>query len=583
MPDLEINSTVVDNPGFEIFSGGTQLSDDFAVRSVVVSKSVNKIPTARLVLEDGSVSGQDFPASNRDELLPGVEIEIKMGYRRNYETVFKGIIIRHGIKSQRNERSLLTLELKDAAIKMTVGRKNKYFKDSTDSDIIEEILDEYGLEKDIEATTVNHAEMVKFYCTDWDFIVSRAEANGQLVFADDGKITVQAPDLDQTAKLSLSYGQNIQEFDTEIDARDQFAGVTSAAWDFGDQEMISSEGVDPGFPDQGNINSSDLSDVIGLDNSPYQHSGRVNSEELQSWADARLMRSKLAKIRGRIRILGFNDIKVGNTIELEGMGDRFNGIAFVSSVGHQYGPGAPWYTDLEIGLSPEWLIEHYDNVMAKPSSSLVPGVNGLQIGIVTAIHDDPDGEDRIQIRLPVVDPDDEGIWARIATLDAGENRGSFFRPEVGDEVIVGFLNDDPRDPVILGMLNSSAKPAPITATEENNEKGFITRDELKLLFDDDKKSVTIETPNGNKAVLSDDDGSIVLEDENGNKITMDSSGITLDSASDLTIKASGEISMESGSNMTLSAGVQFKAEGSAGAELSSGAVVVVKGSLVQIN
>jgi len=178
MSELEINRTVIDNPGFEIFSGGTQLGDNFAVISVVVSKSVNRIPTARLVLEDGGVADSDFPASNSDELLPGAEIEIKMGYRGEYETVFKGIIIKHGIKTRQNERSLLTLELKDSAIKMTIGRKNKYFKDISDSGIIEEILSEYGFDSDVEVTLVNHAEMVQYYCTDWDFIVSRAEANG---------------------------------------------------------------------------------------------------------------------------------------------------------------------------------------------------------------------------------------------------------------------------------------------------------------------------------------------------------------------------------------------------------------------
>ena len=583
MTEFEINRTVLDTPGFEIFSDGTQLGSEFAVRSVVVSKSVNKIPTARLILEDGDIASSDFPSSNSNELLPGAEIEIKMGYRGNYETVFIGIIVKHGIKTRQHERSLLTLELKDSAIKMTIGRKNKYFKDASDSDIIEEILDENGLDKDVETTAVNHTEMVQYYCTDWDFIISRAEANGMLVFVNDRTVEVKPPDLSQETILTLAYGNNIHEFDTEIDARDQHNAVESNAWDFALQEMISSEAADPGIPEQGNISNSDLADVIGLDSLPFKHSGRVNSEELQSWADARLLRSKLAKVRGRIRILGFNGIKPGDVVELEGMGDRFNGTAFVSSVGHYYGPGAPWYTDLEIGLSQEWLIEHFDNVMAKPSSALLPGINGLQIGIVTAIHNDPDSEDRIQIRLPVVDPGDEGIWARIATLDAGDSRGSFFRPEVDDEVIVGFINDDPRDAIVLGMLNSSAKPAPITATEENNEKGFITRDELKLLFDDDKKSVSIETPNGNTVVLSDEEGSIILEDENGNKITMDSSGITLDSASDLTIKAAAEIKIESGSNMDLSAGAQFKAEGGAGAELSSGAVVVVQGSLVQIN
>lgn len=582
MLNLDLNRTVVDRPGFEVFADGTQLRDEIAVRAVSISKSVNKIPTARIVIEDGSIPEQDFPNSNMDELLPGVEMEIKMGYRDEFETVFKGIIIRHGLKTQQNSRSLLTLDLKDVAIKMTVGRKNKYFKEVTDSDIIEEIIDQYGFDKDVEATTLNHYEMVQYYSTDWDFLVTRAETSGQLVFADDGTIATKAPDLSQTAKMTLSYGQNIVEFNTEIDARDQFSGVESTAWDFGQQEIISSEAADPGIPEQGNIANNDLADVLGVENAPFVHGGRVNSEELQSWADARFMRSKLSKVKGRIRIIGHNDIKPGDIVELEGMGDRFNGTAFVSSVGHSYGPGNPWFTDLEIGLSQEWLIEQYDNVMAKPSSSLVPGVNGLQIGIVTAIHDDPDGEDRIQVKLPVVDAEDEGIWARISTLDAGENRGSFFRPEIDDEVIVGFINGDPRDAIVLGMLNSSAKPAPLTAGEENKEKGFITREELKLLFDDDKKSVTIETPNGNKVILSDDEGSIELEDENGNKTTMDSSGITIESASDITIKATGDVTIE-GVNINEKASANYKAEGGAGAELSTSAVAVVKGSLVQIN
>ena len=341
MPSIDLNDTVIDRPGFEVYSNGTQLPDELAVNSVFISKSVNKIPTARLILEDGSVASSDFPASNSQELLPGAEMEIKMGYRGEYETVFKGIIVKHGIKTRQDERSVLTLELKDSAIKMTIGRKNKYFKDSTDSDIIEEILNEYGLDNNVEATSVNHAEMVQYYCTDWDFIVSRAEANGMLVFVNDGTITVKPPDLSESATLNLSYGNNIYEFDTEIDARDQHNAVESSAWDFGQQEMISSEAANPEIPEQGNMSNSDLADVIGLESLPFKHSGRVNNEELQSWADAKLMRSKLAKVRGRIRITGFNGIIPGNIVELEGMGDRFNGTAFVSSVGHQYGPGAP--------------------------------------------------------------------------------------------------------------------------------------------------------------------------------------------------------------------------------------------------
>ena len=180
------------------------------------------------------------------------------------------------------------------------------------------------------------------------------------------------------------------------------------------------------------------------------------------------------------------------------------------------------------------------------------------------------------------DHEEQGIWARVASLDAGDNRGAFFRPEIDDEVIIGFINADPRQAVILGSLNSSSKPAPISATDDNHEKGFFTRSGMKILFDDDKKEVTIDTPNGNKIQLSEDQGSILVEDENGNKIQMNSDGIEIESIKDINISAQGDVNIE-GLNVNAKANVQFAAEGSAGAELSAGGSTVVKGAIVQIN
>ena len=210
-------------------------------------------------------------------------------------------------------------------------------------------------------------------------------------------------------------------------------------------------------------------------------------------------------------------------------------------------------------------------------------VNGLQVGIVTQLEADPDGEDRILVRFPIVDNEGQGIWARVATLDAGENRGSFFRPEIDDEVIVGFINGNPKDAIVLGMMNSSAKPAPITASDDNHEKGFVTRSEMKVIFNDDDISMTLETPNGNKMVISDADGGIKLEDENGNFIEMNSEGITIESATAINYKSGTDTTIESGTNLDIKAGTQLKAEGAAGAEVSTGAIAILKGSLVQIN
>ncbi|NQU52332.1 MAG: type VI secretion system tip protein VgrG, partial [Bacteroidetes bacterium] len=236
----------------------------------------------------------------------------------------------------------------------------------------------------------------------------------------------------------------------------------------------------------------------------------------------------------------------------------------------------------QFGINSKWFSETVE-INDAPASGLVSAVNGLQIGIVTQLENDPDGEDRIKVKLPIVDNQSEGIWARVSTLDAGENRGSFFRPEIDDEVIVGFINGNPKDAIVLGMMNSSAKPAPITATDDNHEKGFVTRSEMKVIFNDDEVSMTLETPNGNKIVISDADGGIKMEDENGNFIEMNSDGITIESASAINYKSATDMTIESGTSLDIKAGTQLKAEGAAGAEVSTGAIAVLKGSMVQIN
>ncbi|UFH55820.1 phage baseplate assembly protein V [Spirosoma sp. KNUC1025] len=201
-------------------------------------------------------------------------------------------------------------------------------------------------------------------------------------------------------------------------------------------------------------------------------------------------------------------------------------------------------------------------------------VQGLQIGVVTDLED-PAGEERIRVRLPMVNAADDGAWMRMVSLDAGNNRGWVIRPELGDEVIVGFLNNDPRHGVVLGMVHSSKHAAPIPASNDNHQKGFVSRSELKVLFDDEKKIITISTPGGHQFVMSDDETSITLQDSNGNKLVMDSNGITVESIKDLKMKAA--------MNANLEGGVQTKVSGGAGAELSSGANTAVKGAIVQLN
>jgi len=564
----------------KILLEGEQLSSAYQVLNVVVEKEINRIPTAKIVLVDGDPASQEFELSNQDFIDPGKEIEIQAGYHGDEETIFKGIVIRHNLRIRSNQ-SFLIIECKDQAVKLTIGRKSKYFYESKDQEILEEIIDAQSLEMEIEETNYQHKELVQYNVSDWDFCITRAQANGKVCIVDDGKVSIHKPKYEESEIETVSFGATLLEFDAEIDARSQVSKVTSYGWNSGDQELLEIEGNNPNVSLNGNLSVDELAGVIDLENFELKSGGGTPDVELQEWADAKLLFGQLAKTRGKVKFQGIPAVKPDTVIKLEGVGDRFNGNVYISAVRHQITEGN-WTIDAQFGIHPHWFSETVD-INDTPASGLVAAVNGLQIGIVTQLEDDPDGEDRIMVRLPIVNNEDQGIWARISTLDAGENRGSFFRPEIEDEVIVGFINGSPKDAIILGMMNSSAKPAPIPAADENHEKGFVTRSEMKVIFNDDEISMTLETPNGNKMVISDDEGGIKLEDENGNFIEMNSDGITIESAAAINYKSGTDMTLESGTNLEIKAGAQLLAEGAAGAELSTSAVAVVKGSLVQIN
>jgi uncharacterized protein involved in type VI secretion and phage assembly len=215
-------------------------------------------------------------------------------------------------------------------------------------------------------------------------------------------------------------------------------------------------------------------------------------------------------------------------------------------------------------------------------ASLLPTVSGLQVGVVSS-NEDPDGEHRVRIRLPLLGLSDDGLWARVASLDAGDDRGFFFRPEIGDEVVVGFFGEDPRHPVILGMLHSSAKAAPLAGSDDNHEKLYKSRSGMRLHFDDEKTVLTLDTPAGNAIVLDEDKKSLTLADQHGNKIVLDADGIRLESSKAIAAKAGTELGLESGTGFSAKGGTELKLEGGTQAELSSAATTAVKGGIVQIN
>lgn len=169
---------------------------------------------------------------------------------------------------------------------------------------------------------------------------------------------------------------------------------------------------------------------------------------------------------------------------------------------------------------------------------------GVYAAIVTDIVD-PDGQGRVKVRLPW-SPDSNGdtydVWARLATLMAGPNRGTWLIPDVEDEVLISFEAGDTRRPYVIGSLWNGQDNPPETMDGAGNNylKTVRSRNGVKITMDDKdgQETLTLETPGGQTVILKDGPGSIEARDSNGNNIKMEASGITVNASAKVTINAS---------------------------------------------
>lgn len=173
--------------------------------------------------------------------------------------------------------------------------------------------------------------------------------------------------------------------------------------------------------------------------------------------------------------------------------------------------------------------------------------------------DDPEGRQRVQVELLAFagsDTQDARPWARVVAPFAGDDRGMFCLPDVDDEVLVVFVQGDPRFPLIVGGLwnGAAAPPAEIESGGVNRYKRIRSKQGITVTLDDQQgqETLTLETPGGCRLTLKDGPGTVTLEDSNGNSIELASAGITVQASAKVTVNAStvnvsaGMVSVDAG-------------------------------------
>lgn len=586
-------------PGVQIKLDGNPISPSFTIVQVETWKELNKIARARIQLLGGDANLSTFMESEDAAFAPGVAVEISMGYAQELTTVFKGVLTRHRIAirsgyTQQSMRSTLILDCADKAVQMTMDRVTELFEKKKDSEVLEAVIARFGLTKSVEGTDFEHPALIQYDCSSWDFLLRRARACGLVVLNSDNTLTLETPAVSERGGVAVVYGQSILSFEGEVDATTQQAKVVAKGWDPFKEEALSQQAEEPSGLDQpGDLSGLTLAGVAAPDSLNVQAGAPLSAVELKSLADATLRESRMRRVRGKVLFPGVADITLGSVLTLSGLGSRFNGDVYVAAVRHLLDDGY-FSTEVGFGLPKDTLCESIE-----PRNWWAEKLHGLHIGTVKQIESDPDSAYRILVVIPHLDENKTGIWARLSQFYTTSAAGSFFIPEVDSEVVVGFLNEDPRFPVILGGLYN-AKHAPYQAIEkENSKKAILSKEKITIEFDDKDKVLTLKTPGGHSLVFSDKEKSITVKDSQGNTIQTGDSGISLSSAKDISIKGGQKVSIEASTGIEISASggdvkikglnvsgeaqIKFSGKGNAQAELTASGQVTVKGALVMIN
>jgi len=212
----------------------------------------------------------------------------------------------------------------------------------------------------------------------------------------------------------------------------------------------------------------------------------------------------------------------------------------------------------------------YVNVFqAIPSTSRTPPTNK---GVVLPLaepqvaevvdNNDPDKLGRVRVKFKWQDGQTPWVW--VLTNHAGKGgsegvAGTYFTPEIGDEVFMEFEQGNPERPYVVGAKYHGGIPAEF-ADADNNLKAIKTRSGHTLVFDDTEGKELI-----------------IIKDKNGNSLKIDTMGDRI------TIKAGDSIVVEAGNSITLTAGKSISISAAETISLASTAINLSAGASVSVN
>lgn len=573
-----MTGTQPDRPAFEVTVGGNPLEPLTAadVVEIDVHEEVGRHGRCTLLVQNWNADDRAVRHSDDGPFTPGADLAVSMGYHSDLTPVFDGVIASLTAHFPAGGRPTLRVEARARSILLEHPPRSRQLTDVNDADVVAAIAADFSLTADAD-DGVKRAFVVSDRTSDWDFLKARAAQLGWALYARGDKLVMHAPATAENTP-ELDYTRDIVELHLTEDLTHAIGAATGAGWDVSSVETAESEqSASAASIDTGDRKAHDA--AVGDAGWPLRDRRDASpaigaADEADARAVGRQRDAALAHVHGTAVVQGDPALRCDAWVGIAGVGTRMSGPHYLTAVRHRLSISG-FVTEIQMGTPP---------VLTPPT--LAATTNGLALGIVEAL-DDPDESGRVKVRLPWRGDDGEGVWARVAAIDAGDAYGTVFIPNVGQEVLVGYVDADPAAPVVLGQLFNGKATMPDTIDPDKNTlRSIVTPGGHRLTFDDgDSPAITVTSGKGHSVAIDDKNDQVVLtHKDSGNSVTVSADGISIEAAKgDIVLKATaGAVKIDAVTFEGKASGAS-KFESSATFDLKASGPLGLKGALVNIN
>jgi uncharacterized protein involved in type VI secretion and phage assembly len=499
---------------------------------------------------------RDPEAKNVDhEFKLGQTLEVSFGAADadTLSSVFKGEIV--ALEPEYNEGDcIVAARAYDRGWRLNRQRTSRTFQNQTPEDMVRTVASAAGLSAgQLHATGVTHEFFQQSMETDWEFCRRLASLYDCEFFIQDRSFNF-LPRAQESPAVTLTWGGkgSLISFKPRMSGVGQVSQVTVANHDPKAAQAVTAQASTPQIAGASNALNGRAGDISKLDAGNVVVADQITATQAEATALAQSTLDRLAKsfIEADGKAFGDPRLRANATIKLEQVG-QFSGEYVLAQTTHTFRG--------RVGYTTAFLISgrttHTFSDLLKRSSS--DWASSLVVGVVTNTND-PDGMGRVRVKFPALGSDIEGWWARVATINAGADRGLFMLPEPGDEVVVGFEHGDARRPFVLGSLYTGKNKVPADLKDSSNDR------KAKFGVKSDHE-VHVE---GKQAMKLKTGETLVIE------VNRDGQGGTGDTLLD----AKGKIEEKAATTFKISAGQTIEIEASQSVTISGTGGVTVKSS-----